>query len=81
MRAEVLLHLRLGKEDKKMAFPAGLQVATSMRAGHYQCNYSISTFCSGQGMSWVCAFSVVASIKGRLGLTGKKDQPWELEQF
>ena len=43
-RAEVLLHLRLGKEDKKMALLAGLQVATAMRAGHYQCNYSISTF-------------------------------------
>lgn len=58
-----------------MVLPAGLQVATAMRAGHYQCNYSIT----GQGMSWVCAFSVVASIRERLGLTEKKDQPWELE--
>lgn len=62
-----------------MALPAGLQVATGMRAGHCQCNYCISTFSTGQGMTWVCAFSVVASIKERMGLTGKKDKPWELE--
>lgn len=62
-RAEVRLHLRLGKEDKKMAIPTGLHVATAKRAGHYQCNYSISIFRTGQGMTWVCVFSVVASIK------------------